>query len=90
MCNYKAVGKCFSTECFVEILLVCLFLGCFGKDQVYLDGILKILRYREKINFSLLTALGKVIFNRLDFKTEFTFLSFLMFFLRQKYLLVYV
>ncbi|XP_066571840.1 putative tyrosine carboxypeptidase MATCAP2 isoform X2 [Amia ocellicauda] len=33
--------------------------GCFSKDQVYLDGILKILRHREKINFPLLTALGK-------------------------------
>lgn len=35
--------------------------GCFGKDQVYLDGILKILRYREEIDFPLLMALGKVI-----------------------------
>lgn len=34
--------------------------GCFSKDQVYLDGILKILRYRDKINFPLLMALGKV------------------------------
>ncbi|KAK1173534.1 hypothetical protein AOXY_G3674 [Acipenser oxyrinchus oxyrinchus] len=40
--------------------------GCFGKDQVYLDGILKILRYREKINFSLLTALGKVSYEDVD------------------------
>lgn len=36
-------------------------LGCFSKDQVYLDGILKILRYRDKINFPLLMALGKVM-----------------------------
>lgn len=35
--------------------------GCFGKDQVYLDGILKILRYREEINFPMLVALGKVM-----------------------------
>lgn len=35
--------------------------GCFSKDQVYLDGILKILRYRDKINFPLLMALGKVM-----------------------------
>lgn len=35
--------------------------GCFSKDQVYLDGVLKILRYRDKINFPLLMALGKVI-----------------------------
>lgn len=34
--------------------------GCFSKDQVYLDGILKILKHREKINFPLLMALGKV------------------------------
>lgn len=34
--------------------------GCFSKDQVYLDGILKILRYRDKIDFPLLLALGKV------------------------------
>lgn len=34
--------------------------GCFNKDQVYLDGILKILRHRDKIDFQLLTALGKV------------------------------
>jgi len=27
---------------------------------VYLDGILRILRYRESIDFHLLTALGKV------------------------------
>ncbi|XP_025896613.1 uncharacterized protein KIAA0895 homolog, partial [Nothoprocta perdicaria] len=33
--------------------------GCFNKDQVYLDGILRILRYRESIDFHLLTALGK-------------------------------
>lgn len=42
------------------------FPGCFNKDQVYLDGILRILRYRESIDFHLLTALGKVsglIFN---------------------------
>ena len=34
--------------------------GCFSKDQVYLDGILQILRYRETIDFHLLTTLGKV------------------------------
>lgn len=41
------------------ITVICL-VGCFSKDQVYLDGILKILRYREKIDFPLLMALGKV------------------------------
>ncbi|XP_074007857.1 microtubule-associated tyrosine carboxypeptidase 1 [Numenius arquata] len=34
--------------------------GCFSKDQVYLDGILRILRHRQTINFPLLAALGKV------------------------------
>lgn len=34
--------------------------GCFSKDQVYLDGVLRILRYRDDINFPLLMALGKV------------------------------
>ncbi|XP_033831306.1 putative tyrosine carboxypeptidase MATCAP2 [Periophthalmus magnuspinnatus] len=40
--------------------------GCFSKDQVYLDGILKILRYRDKINFPLLMSLGKVAFEDVD------------------------
>lgn len=34
--------------------------GCFSKDQVYLDGILQLLRHRDSIDFPLLTALGKV------------------------------
>uniref|UniRef100_G3VLR5 Microtubule associated tyrosine carboxypeptidase 2 n=1 Tax=Sarcophilus harrisii TaxID=9305 RepID=G3VLR5_SARHA len=40
--------------------------GCFNKDQVYLDGILQILRYRESIDFHLLTTLGKVSFEDVD------------------------
>ncbi|XP_068560714.1 putative tyrosine carboxypeptidase MATCAP2 [Cebidichthys violaceus] len=40
--------------------------GCFSKDQVYLDGILQILRYRDKIDFPLLMALGKVSFEDAD------------------------
>ncbi|XP_029975863.1 uncharacterized protein KIAA0895 [Salarias fasciatus] len=40
--------------------------GCFSKDQVYLDGVLKILRYRDKINFPLLMALGKVSFEDVE------------------------
>ncbi|XP_041933280.1 uncharacterized protein KIAA0895 [Alosa alosa] len=40
--------------------------GCFSKDQVYLDGILKILRHREKIDFPLLMALGKVSFEDVE------------------------
>lgn len=34
--------------------------GCFSKDQVYLDGILRILRHRRNIDFKMLTSLGKV------------------------------
>nr|XP_051703144.1 microtubule-associated tyrosine carboxypeptidase 1 isoform X1 [Oryctolagus cuniculus] len=33
--------------------------GCFSKDQVYLDGIVRILRHRRTIDFPLLTSLGK-------------------------------
>ncbi|XP_028606537.2 putative tyrosine carboxypeptidase MATCAP2 isoform X3 [Podarcis muralis] len=40
--------------------------GCFSKDQVYLDGILRILRYRHTIDFCLLTALGKVSYEDVD------------------------
>nr|XP_015856404.1 uncharacterized protein KIAA0895 homolog isoform X1 [Peromyscus maniculatus bairdii] len=40
--------------------------GCFSKDQVYLDGILQILRFRESIDFHLLTALGKVSYEDVD------------------------
>ncbi|KAK9526190.1 hypothetical protein VZT92_014903 [Zoarces viviparus] len=40
--------------------------GCFSKDQVYMDGILQILRYRDKIDFPLLMALGKVSFEDVD------------------------
>ncbi|KAK7895609.1 hypothetical protein WMY93_020934 [Mugilogobius chulae] len=40
--------------------------GCFSKDQVYLDGILKILRHRRSIDFQLLTALGKVSFEDVE------------------------
>ncbi|XP_060051857.1 putative tyrosine carboxypeptidase MATCAP2 isoform X2 [Erinaceus europaeus] len=40
--------------------------GCFSKDQVYLDGILQILRYRQSIDFHLLTALGKVSYEDVD------------------------
>lgn len=40
--------------------------GCFSKDQVYLDGILRILRHRQSINFPLLAALGKVSYEDVD------------------------
>ncbi|XP_063780956.1 putative tyrosine carboxypeptidase MATCAP2 [Pseudophryne corroboree] len=34
--------------------------GCCSKDQVYLDGILHLLRHRDTINFRLLTCMGQV------------------------------
>ncbi|XP_059926917.1 microtubule-associated tyrosine carboxypeptidase [Gadus macrocephalus] len=40
--------------------------GCFSKDQVYLDGILRILRHRRTIDFKMLTSLGKVSFEDVD------------------------
>ncbi|KAM3928763.1 putative tyrosine carboxypeptidase MATCAP2 [Leptodactylus fuscus] len=40
--------------------------GCFNKDQVYLDGILRILRHRETIDFRLLTAMGKVSYEDVE------------------------
>ncbi|XP_050793692.1 putative tyrosine carboxypeptidase MATCAP2 isoform X2 [Gopherus flavomarginatus] len=46
-------------------------IGCFSKDQVYLDGILQILRYRESIDFHLLMALGKVSYEDVDRLKEF-------------------
>lgn len=41
-------------------LLILTLSGCFSKDQVYLDGIVRILRHRQTIDFPLLTSLGKV------------------------------
>ncbi|XP_075900132.1 microtubule-associated tyrosine carboxypeptidase 1 isoform X2 [Nelusetta ayraudi] len=40
--------------------------GCFSKDQVYLDGILRILRHRRSIDFKTLTSLGKVSFEDVE------------------------
>ncbi|XP_053551296.1 microtubule-associated tyrosine carboxypeptidase 1 [Bombina bombina] len=40
--------------------------GCFSKDQVYLDGIVRILRHRNTIDFPLLTSLGKVSFEDVE------------------------
>ncbi|CAL8243567.1 unnamed protein product [Lota lota] len=40
--------------------------GCFSKDQVYLDGILRILRHRRTIDFKMLTSLGKVSYEDVD------------------------
>lgn len=44
----------------VKNLLAPALTGCFSKDQVYLDGIVRILRHRQTIDFPLLTSLGKV------------------------------
>lgn len=52
-----------------------ILLGCFNKDQVYLDGILRILRYRQSIDFCLLTALGKVGKPTCYIKPRFFFLT---------------
>ena len=38
------------------------FLGCFCKDQVYLTGILQLLRVRHTLDFHLLCAMGKISF----------------------------
>ncbi|XP_064205349.1 putative tyrosine carboxypeptidase MATCAP2 [Anguilla rostrata] len=40
--------------------------GCFSKDQVYLDGVMKLLRYRETIDFQLLMSLGKVSYEDVE------------------------
>ncbi|XP_063284660.1 putative tyrosine carboxypeptidase MATCAP2 [Pelobates fuscus] len=34
--------------------------GCYNKDQVYLEGVLHLLRHRHAIDFQLLMAMGKV------------------------------
>ncbi|XP_055072188.2 microtubule-associated tyrosine carboxypeptidase 1 [Misgurnus anguillicaudatus] len=40
--------------------------GCFSKDQVYLDGILRLLRHRRNIDFKILTSLGKVSYEDVE------------------------
>ncbi|KAM4722139.1 microtubule-associated tyrosine carboxypeptidase 1 [Rhinophrynus dorsalis] len=40
--------------------------GCFSKDQVYLDGILRLLRHRHTIDFPLLASLGKVSYEDVE------------------------
>ncbi|KAJ8417484.1 hypothetical protein AAFF_G00287110 [Aldrovandia affinis] len=40
--------------------------GCFSKDQVYLDGILRILRHRRDIDFKMLASLGKVSYEDVE------------------------
>ncbi|XP_059569595.1 microtubule-associated tyrosine carboxypeptidase 1 isoform X3 [Alligator mississippiensis] len=45
--------------------------GCFSKDQVYLDGILRILRHRQTIDFQLLAALGKVSYEDVNHLKKF-------------------
>ncbi|XP_063293715.1 microtubule-associated tyrosine carboxypeptidase 1 isoform X2 [Pelobates fuscus] len=45
--------------------------GCFSKDQVYLDGILRILRHRHTIDFPLLISLGKVSYEDVEMLRKF-------------------
>ncbi|XP_022092079.1 uncharacterized protein KIAA0895-like isoform X2 [Acanthaster planci] len=40
--------------------------GCFNKDQVYLEGALRVLRYRRDIDFHSLYKLGKVALEDVD------------------------
>ena len=40
--------------------------GAFQKDQVYLKGLLRILKHRHTIDFNLLFRLGKVCFKDID------------------------
>ncbi|KAJ8335193.1 hypothetical protein SKAU_G00408320 [Synaphobranchus kaupii] len=49
--------------------------GCFSKDQVYLDGILKLLRYRDTIDFQLLMSLGKVSYEDVNRLRDFAVLE---------------
>ncbi|XP_049896729.1 uncharacterized protein KIAA0895-like [Epinephelus moara] len=49
--------------------------GCFSKDQVYLDGILRILRHRRNIDFKMLTSLGKVSFEDVERLRHFAILQ---------------
>ncbi|KAG8442764.1 hypothetical protein GDO86_011539 [Hymenochirus boettgeri] len=49
--------------------------GCFSKDQVYLDGILQILKHRESIDFCLLTSMGKISYEDVDRLKDFAVLE---------------
>ncbi|XP_053550467.1 putative tyrosine carboxypeptidase MATCAP2 [Bombina bombina] len=49
--------------------------GCFSKDQVYLEGVLHLLRHRATIDFKLLTSMGKVSYKDLDRLKEFAVLD---------------
>ena len=40
--------------------------GGFCKDQVYLEGVLQLLKHRKQIDFHLLTQLGKVSWEDMD------------------------
>ncbi|XP_036371960.1 uncharacterized protein KIAA0895-like [Megalops cyprinoides] len=49
--------------------------GCFSKDQVYLDGVVRLLRYREHVDFQLLMALGKVSYEDVDRLRDLAFME---------------
>jgi len=41
-------------------------LGCFCKDQVYLTGILQILKIRHSLDFHLLCSMGKIAYEDIE------------------------
>ncbi|XP_053324041.1 putative tyrosine carboxypeptidase MATCAP2 [Spea bombifrons] len=49
--------------------------GCFSKDQVYLDGILQILRHRHTIDFHLLISMGKISYEDIERLKDFAVLD---------------
>ncbi|XP_066569977.1 microtubule-associated tyrosine carboxypeptidase [Amia ocellicauda] len=49
--------------------------GCFSKDQVYLDGVLRILRHRRNIDFKMLASLGKVSYEDVEHLRKFAVLE---------------
>jgi len=40
--------------------------GCFGKDQVYLSGVIPLLLHRHTLDFQLLTQMGKVSYEDIE------------------------
>lgn len=56
----RELRLCYKPLFHCSVVMRCCSTGCFSKDQVYLDGILRILRHRRNIDFKMLTSLGKV------------------------------
>lgn len=40
--------------------------GCFGKDQVYLSGVIQLLLHRHTLDFQMLACMGKVSWEDMD------------------------